>query len=410
MKKIISDGMLYVAGELAVKLFPFLLLPFLSRTLGPAGYADISLFNTYVAILFIFIGINSSVAITRFEFTDKQYPSGYFFWGGGFSATLITIVFLLVASFFKNPILIFSVIGAYLQVIYTNLLSIKQCKKETNNYIVTQLFNACFSFILTICLLSIFNADYKLRVYAVLIGYVISVVLSMWISYQWIKIDKNFFLNFLDVIKKLAIFGAPLIIHNLSFFARSGLDRILIDKFYSKSELGNYSAAFQLGMIITVMLMAINKAMTPHIYESLTENKLYKKDFLKMFALYFVLCILMSVINLSIPEYIYTLILGDKYSGIKLFLIVMVPAFLSQGFYMLMSTTCFYYNKNKQVSFITFLGGIIHCVILYFTCKYMNVHYVPLVLLFSNAIISLLIYFSVFRKIDFTHNKINVKV
>ncbi|WP_194206466.1 lipopolysaccharide biosynthesis protein [Superficieibacter sp. 1612_C1] len=407
MKKIISDGMLYVTGELAVKMFPFLLLPFLSRVLGPAGYAEISLFNTYVAVLFIFIGINSSVAITRFEFTDKQYPSSYFFWGGGISATIITIIFLFGASILKNPVLIFSVIGAYLQVVYTNLLSIKQCKKETRNYIVTQLFNAFFSFALTIIFLNVFSADYKLRVYAVIIGYIISIFLSMLISYHWLKIGKDFFANVSDVVKKLAIFGAPLIIHNLSFFARSGLDRILIDKYYSKFELGNYSAAFQLGMIITVVLMAINKAMTPHIYENLSKKKIKRADFFKIFGIYFLLCVFCSLVNWCIPEKIYTFILGDAYSGIKLFLIIMVPAFLSQGFYMLMSTTCFYFNKNKQVSVITFIGGVIHCIILYLTCKNLSVHFVPLVLLFSNTVISLLIYFSVFRKVDFNAIKTN---
>ena len=40
--KLLKDSLIYLLGELAAKALPFLLLPYLTRKFGAAGYGDLS--------------------------------------------------------------------------------------------------------------------------------------------------------------------------------------------------------------------------------------------------------------------------------------------------------------------------------------------------------------------------------
>ncbi|MBU9823611.1 oligosaccharide flippase family protein [Rahnella perminowiae] len=400
MNKIFSDSVIYVGGELFVKIFPFLLLPVLSRALGPEQYGQISLFNTYVSIFFVFIGLNSSAAIIRYEYTQKRYHSADYFFS---SVIILSIAFILYIHvlyvFYRHEIIILAALAGYLQCVYTNLVSVSQARKEAKKYLIAQVLNAAMSFFMTLLFLYYFWANYEARVYAIIMGFLLSIFFASWSNRVWLKQVDFRFETFKKTSLQLLLFGVPLIIHNLSFLARSGLDRIMISKYFPGATLGNYSAAFQLSVIITVVLMALNKALTPHLYSQLRNNKIRRSDFNLIFAGYFFLSILITVVAQLLPEKIYNMVAGEEYKDIKRLVIIMVPAFLAQGFYLIMASTCFFYGKNKAISYCTFTGGIVHCVILYFVCKFMNVFCVPWVLFFSNSFVAFLMYITVFRTV-----------
>lgn len=400
MKKILSDSIIYVGGELFVKIFPFILLPILSRMLGPEQYGQISLFNAYASIFFVFVGLNSSAAIIKYDYTQTKYNTAeYFFSSVVLSTGMLFLLTIITFLIYRENIIILALVGGYFQSVYTNLVSINQSKKEAKKYLIAQILNAVISFGITLVLLCYFRASYELRVYAILAGFFISIVLSSCSNWTWLR---NVHLHF-DVFKKTAwqliTFGVPLIIHNLSFLVRSGLDRIMINKYYSSEVLGNYSASYQMSVIVTVVLLALSKSTTPHLYEQLNGGTISKRKFNMIFTVYFCVSVFISLIALCIPQGVYTFVAGDEYMDIKRFIVVMIPAFLSQGFYLIMASTCFFYGKNTAISYCTFIGGVLHCVLLYFVCKNLNVFYIPWVLFFSNSFVAVLMYYMIFRKI-----------
>jgi len=398
MKRILRDSLIYVCGEIFVKVFPFILLPILSRALGPEQYGQISLFNAYVSFFFICIGLNTSIAIVKYEYSQKTYSvADYFYSSLIMSSISLFILSLIFFLFIRDGIIVFAVICAYFQCIYTNLISISQSKKEAKKYLVAQIFNAVFSFAITIILLFMFQARYELRVYSIILGFVFSIFFSFYLNREWLNKTAFNIVVIKRTCAQLFIFGVPLIIHNLSFLVRSGLDRVMIDKFYSKEALGNYSAAFQICLIITVVLTALSNATTPHVYSKLERNSISEKSFNIIFIGYFSCCTLITFLALSLPESLYNLIAGEEYTELKKFVIIMTPAFLSQGFYLIMASTCFFYGRNKSVSYCTFVGGAVHCFLLYLVCKFLNVYYIPWVLLFSNLFVAFIMYVIIFR-------------
>ncbi len=52
--KILKDSFIYLFGELFAKALPFLLLPYLTRKLGVAGFGELSFYQTVFSLLVIF--------------------------------------------------------------------------------------------------------------------------------------------------------------------------------------------------------------------------------------------------------------------------------------------------------------------------------------------------------------------
>ena len=64
--KLLKDSLIYLLGELAAKALPFLLLPYLTRKFGAAGYGDLSYWQTLLSLLVIVFSLSQDGALTRY--------------------------------------------------------------------------------------------------------------------------------------------------------------------------------------------------------------------------------------------------------------------------------------------------------------------------------------------------------
>ena len=63
---ILKDSVIYLIGEIFAKIFPFLLLPYLSRKLGVNGFGELSYYQTILSLLIIIISFSQEGAVTRY--------------------------------------------------------------------------------------------------------------------------------------------------------------------------------------------------------------------------------------------------------------------------------------------------------------------------------------------------------
>ena len=59
--KLLKDSLIYLIGELAAKALPFLLLPYLTRKFGAAGFGDLSYWQTLFSLLIIVLSLAKMV-------------------------------------------------------------------------------------------------------------------------------------------------------------------------------------------------------------------------------------------------------------------------------------------------------------------------------------------------------------
>ncbi|MDM3146938.1 oligosaccharide flippase family protein [Citrobacter sp. Cf124] len=154
---LLKDSMIYLIGEIFSKLFPFLLLPYLTRQLGPAEYGSLSYFMAVITLLSIIIGLVQQDVVSRFYFFYGNKSVYNILFAG---ITLSTIMYMSVVSigiYFKHPVLSLLATVALFQSLLQAGLSLLQCQKKAFNYVLIQSLVTLIGFFATLFFLNLFK-------------------------------------------------------------------------------------------------------------------------------------------------------------------------------------------------------------------------------------------------------------
>lgn len=374
---VIKDGIVYLIGELVSKIFPFLLLPYLSHKLGTEGFGELSYYQTFLALFVIFIGLSQEGAVARYFYVygkrslNLVVNTGYsytFFVGG---------VSLLFCWMMHSEIMFYLVLSAIFQVFLSVQLTIRQCQKQAIPYTLVQIASTISGVLLTVLMMEMYEIELvEKRILAILISNILVALLAYFIYRKGSYCKKFTFSRYKTAFLYVIAFGFPMIFHNGSFFIKGQLDRIFIFHRFSESDLGLYAMGAQIASILSVFILAINKALVPYLFESLkkgtvTLNKLYR------WALYsFLIVPIPSLVTLIIPEQWILFFLGDHFIGVKYYITIFLLSTSLTIPYLFLVNYLFYHGKTKEISFCSVLSTVIYLGILgglIFT----NVIYIP---------------------------------
>ena len=136
--------------------------------------------------------------------------------------------------------------------------------------------------------------------------------------------------------------------HALSGWFKTGADRLIIVYFLGASATGVYVVAYQMGLVLGVLVTALNKVWGPYLMRTLSSKPTNRKKCLlvKYTYLYFFLVLLSAIILSYIMGYIAPYFLGEKFHGVTDYLIYINLAFAFQGMYFMVVNYIFYTKKT----------------------------------------------------------------
>ncbi|WP_407484930.1 oligosaccharide flippase family protein [Acinetobacter baumannii] len=386
--RVLKDSFIYLIGELFAKSLPFMMLPYLTRKLGPDGFGELSYYLTMLVLFGIFVGLSQDGAVTRyFYFYGKKalntvVKAGYLF------NIVISILLLLGCWWLKAEIMAYVVLATMFQSFVNVQLALRQCQKQPLKYITIQIILSLTNVLFTIAALEYFSQDLvAYRILAIVISNLTTFLIASFVlgdlfrdhnRFTWQRLRLGLFYIF--------SFGLPLILHQSSFFIKGQLDRIFIYQQYSKAELGIYSAGVQIAAVLPIILMALNKAIVPYYYQGLKDNSLTITK-IKKYTLYSLpLSILPAVVGWLLPEQVYLWFLGPSYMGSKYYVVMYLIGFGANLPYLILVNYLFYHAKNKLISITTFFSSLIYLAILVITSN-ISIKYIPYALLLSNILV-----------------------
>ncbi|MDO9645894.1 flippase [Glaesserella parasuis] len=363
--KVIKDSAIYLFGELVSKSIPFLLLPYLSRKLGVEGFGELSYYQTFLALFAIFIGLSQDGAVARYFYRygkrslDLVVTTGY--------AYTITIGALgLIACWVaKSEIMFYLVLSSIFQVFLAVQLSIRQCQKQAFPYTLIQLGSAITNAVFTVLILEIYEtALVEKRIIAVLCSNIFIAVLA-YIIYKRKTATKIFSIaQYKLALWYVIAFGFPMIFHHGSFFIKGQLDRIFIYHRFSEADLGLYAMGVQIASILSVVILAINKALVPYLFERLKQGTVTLKH-LQKWAMYSLFIVpIPSLITLLIPEQLFLWLLGEQFQGVKYYVALFLLSTSLIIPYLFLVNYLFYHGKTKQISYCSVLSTGIYLIAL----------------------------------------------
>lgn len=162
-------------------------------------------------------------------------------------------------------------------------------------------------------------------------------------------------------------FGAPLVLHSLSFLVLSQSDRIMISKMAGNSQAAFYSVAYSIASVVTIIQNSINQSMVPWQYQKLEEGELEKvKNVFHSLLLIFAIAIIAFL--LIIPEAIKILFTSSYYEAIWCIPPITVGIFF-MFLYSIFVNVESYYENTQYIMYVSITCAIINVILNYFGIK-----------------------------------------
>lgn len=399
--KILKDSMIYIVGELISKAMPFILLPYLTRKLGAEGIGQLSFFLSLVVLFQIYIGFNQGGALARYYYTKGKKNINYIFVASLLHSVTFSVISLFVTLSFSLSIeYYYCILISLFSSIVSLGLSYYQCQKIPTSYIKIQFLINVISLFGTVVTFEFYSANVEGRLFWVLFSNVIvSIFLCLFVFFSK-KIKKSIKI-LVSYWKYIFLFSYPLLLHSIASFGKTSLDRIIIYDKFSASVLGIYYTAFQVSSVISVVLMALNKALMPYYYERLKSKDITIFDAIRLSKLSLLLPVVFSFIATLLPDRLYSLVLGDGFENINIYIPIFTFSFFMAIPYYILGGYLMYHGENLKLSACTILSSFVHVGSVFVLSSY-GIEYVAYASAISSMSLLLLLYVSI-RK-----NKINL--
>lgn len=347
----------------------FLLLILLANYIAPAEYGQLSMFNTIVSFMGYFVALSTQGFISVSFFKRGEQHLKQDFSSVCLICLVVTGVFCVVnllgggwiAKQASLPVALIwiAIAVSFFKVFQDMWLNFYRLKEEVGLFGIFSCGFAILNLILSLYLVIKTTLNWEGRVYAQLGCTVLFGIIGLF------YFGRNR-LYTTDIswpnVKMIVLWGIPLIPHLASLWIKQGGDRFIINHFHSIEDVGLFSFALNLTSIIVMIGNAFNNSNCVTIYQILSDKNSIekKKEYLRRQTRNIAIILLAAAACVVIGACVFVPILLPKYTGsIPYFLVLSIQG-LGQCFYFLFCNYLFYYSKNKQIMYITFLTSLFH--------------------------------------------------
>lgn len=283
IKRLIGFSM----GSVGSAIIGFIMVPITTYFVTPDEFGKSAMFTMGMSIssLFVFIGMDQ--AFVR-EFNSENDKKNLL-WNSFSIPFLFSILLGIIYIIFYKPvsILMFDSIEWYIIVVLSislpfsvidrfNMLIIRM-EEKARLYSILTIINKTIALIILIIYLEYIDRSFKGIINATFINLVINCVIEIYINRKYwmskVKLSK-------ELIDKLLQFGLPLIPASIIYWIFSSMDKLAMRKWSTFNEIGLYSAAFKIVLVLGIVQQAFSTFWSPTAYrwyENKVDNSRYEK-------------------------------------------------------------------------------------------------------------------------------------
>jgi O-antigen/teichoic acid export membrane protein len=270
----------YGAGDVAIQIVSFLLIPLYVRYLSPGDYGILGLLGAVEAAAKLIFrwGLDGSFMRFWYDYPDQEgrqrLASTIFFFMLGINAVLLGIS-LLVAPFLSVRMLGASGYTLALQLVLLNTCAIGftflpfhvlRMEQRTRDYSAITFARSAVTLVLRIMLV----VGLQLGIWGVIIADVlVTAAVILWMVRLFAPLVRPMFSPAL--LRRSLAFGLPRLPHALAQSVMAVGDRFILSRFSTLAEIGVYSMSVSFGLIPKLFLSAFETAWAPFYYATARE-------------------------------------------------------------------------------------------------------------------------------------------
>ena len=347
---------------------PFLLLPLLTRWLGPAEFGLVGVFLALVNLAAVLVGLSAQglISVIYFRGGVNQVPTHV---GACLRVLCITAFPLLaVMVLFAQPLQhitgiapawVWTIVATAAAQFVVNVgLAVWQAREQAKRCAAVQLGLSAGAGLLTMLLIGIAGWGWEGRIGAQVISALMFACLTIALLRrdQLLRWRGTGGMPFQATLR----FGLPLVPHSLAAVAMTNADRLALSSTVGGEAVGHYFAAFQIATVLTVAAAAINQAWVPWLYRRLaspTPRSL--RDVVRAtYGIYSALIAAAAILSITAPRLILW-IAGPGFAPAADVLRWLAPAAALSGMYYFVSGYLFYVGRTGVLSTITVICAVL---------------------------------------------------
>lgn len=353
---------------------PFLLLPVLTKYLSPTDYGLLSLIQAVILFLFPLVIMKSGgLLMIEYSNSDKDKYSKIF--TSALFLPLFGFLFLILVLYFTKDIisnnfaipkyfLVYLPFLLLLHIIPTFLPILFQAMKKPKYFGYYKILMTLLNVLGSLLFIVFLSYNWIGRIYGIYISYFIFSVIGFYYLYKNKYISFN--LSF-KTIKEVASFGIPLIPHAIAGVVIVSSSKFFLSNMSNNFDVGVYSVALQVSGGLGILMMSINQAWAPILFERLNTDSSIKNKLQIVRLTYKIMLVmlLLSIIFMFALPFVYKFFIDVNYHGGIMISLLLVIAFLLQGFYFMVTNYILYSKKTKYLSAITVSSSLLILILNY---------------------------------------------
>lgn len=379
--KLIRDTLVYTVTDGIGKAISFILLPILSYYLSPEGLGLATNFTVFTSIVNLLAGqaILNALQYFYYEQTKEQNAIlvSNLIWMTIIACLCLAIIALLWSNLIFNYLqldLTFQLLTFpfALAFVLTNInLQLLRLEDKPKSFAIYQIVQIALHCLLVVLFVIIWKQDGEGKIYAEILTVIMMGAVNF---YSIIKRKYLIFKYDKESIKKLLKFGLPLMPHSISFWFKSGADKVFITNFVGLASNGIYSMAMSISSLYTVVSNAFFNAYVPALQKKLSSltpetEQTEKMKIVKTTYLIIGLFFIISVLAIFGGWVILKFIVDDKYETAFAFLPGIILSLYIYVVYTFAVQFVYKQKKTLVLGIITFSGSLIQMGLAYLFVK-----------------------------------------
>lgn len=378
LNKYLKNTPWYLLSSLTTKAMGFFLIPLFTHYLTPEEFGTLSTLEALGRVLPIFISLYLDSAFNRYYFEEKKISSSrvtrlfsthfWFIVPWGVFVSIITILASpKLVSDLPNVAILPIVVVVFTQLF--NQLALMVTMIWNANLLAKKLaiFQIIMSFLsvaITVYLLVIQDSNWESRIYALGIISVIqfSILLYIAVSKNWLKFSFE-----LDILKRSLKFSLPLLPNIAAGWIAMFSDRLILAHYGRLDEVGLYSIAAQVAMLMYIVNDALTKVQGPIAMSGLVSDKEEAKKKMSTFLTGYLL--LVSVVYFGIFTFSKELLYyftSSAYHDAYFIVSILAFAYVASGVYRIFINIISFHKATWLISLGAFVQAVVN-IILNFT-------------------------------------------
>lgn len=353
----------YAICSVLQKCLSFITLPLFTRLLTTEQYGQYTIYSSWSGILTVFLTLNLAygsfqTAMVKFEDKRNEYITSV----QGICLLLSSIFLIVYLPFrqfwnhiFELPTLLVLLMISEI-IFYTSMqlwMGKKRFEFKYKSVVVITLLTSIFSPLIAFILVCIMSE----KGYARIIGYAgVNIFVGFVIFLINSSKGKKFYNK--EFWKYSLSFNIPLLAYYLSQVIFNQSDRIMISQMKGTSDAAMYGVAYNLAMVLTFVLNAINGSYIPWMYEKIKEHK--GEDNKQISVILVILIGLMILFVIWFAPEIIMIMAGNQYLS-AIYVVAPVAMSLFLLFYcQLFINVEFYYEEKKMLIYGSVIAAILN--------------------------------------------------